>query len=511
MISREDTWHGRYGVTPGYGISLQDGFEDTFTASATAALEMGSFPYAKGVIDNWLSFYVRDNGMTTYRAEELAQAGRMLTIFAMYVEMTGDDALLLKHWKKAKALATWLKYRWELSLTQFPSTDPRHGIPPGGDEGDGFIAIFAGFPGSHDGNANQLSHKYSCAGGIYRGFRDIGLMWTQLGARAKRPDIVAHGKDLLTIAPKLRAAIEASIAKTTKKVIVHGKPFTCIPNGADPKKVLSPPTDPNAVCTDGGGRSYPELFYSGVLTKEQANDIYETLTTSNGSYVTRPITLGCAGYNNKQVTFWSYGLAYGLLQHDMVERFLLHYFAMSAHTYTRGSQTTPEAVHPDRDVASTDYVAAGVVTASTYLKWMLVYEEPDNRTVWLGKAIPRDWLHYETAQPIVVKNATTRYGRVSYTLTPKSSSGGAGMSVHASVTLPSTYAAGASSAPAGGLKLRIRVPLPFAGKLKSVTVGGVPWPHIDPKEETIVFTPQSLTQATMSGLANIVATFGVAS
>ena len=26
------------------------------------------------------------------------------------------------------------------------------------------------------------------------------------------------------------------------------------------------------------------------------------------------------------------GIPYGLLQHDMVERFLLHYFAMSAHT-----------------------------------------------------------------------------------------------------------------------------------------------------------------------------------
>ena len=37
MISREDTWHPRYGVTPGYGISLQDGFEDTFTSTATAA------------------------------------------------------------------------------------------------------------------------------------------------------------------------------------------------------------------------------------------------------------------------------------------------------------------------------------------------------------------------------------------------------------------------------------------------------------------------------------------
>eukprot|EP00966_Prymnesium_polylepis_P056116 1298149-Prymnesium_polylepis.1 len=38
MISRDDTWHPRYGVIPGYGITLQDGFEDTFTATATGAL-----------------------------------------------------------------------------------------------------------------------------------------------------------------------------------------------------------------------------------------------------------------------------------------------------------------------------------------------------------------------------------------------------------------------------------------------------------------------------------------
>ena len=54
MISRDDTWHGRYGVLPGYGISLQDGFEDTFTASATAALEYGSFPY--GATSSLLAF-----------------------------------------------------------------------------------------------------------------------------------------------------------------------------------------------------------------------------------------------------------------------------------------------------------------------------------------------------------------------------------------------------------------------------------------------------------------------
>ena len=72
-------------------------------------------------------------------------------------------------------------------------------------QGDGFIGIFAGHPGSHDGYANQLSHMYSNAGGIYRGFRDIGEMWSSVGAKHSRPDVAAHGKELLAIAPKLRA------------------------------------------------------------------------------------------------------------------------------------------------------------------------------------------------------------------------------------------------------------------------------------------------------------------
>ena len=36
--------------------------------------------------------------------------------------------------------------------------------------------------------------------------------------------------------------------------------------------------------------------------------------------VTRPTTLACAGYNNKCSTYTAYGMAYGLLAHDMVRR-----------------------------------------------------------------------------------------------------------------------------------------------------------------------------------------------
>ena len=69
---------------------------------------------------------------------------------------------------------------------------------------------------------------------------------------------------------------------------------------------------------------------------------------------------------------------------------LLHYFALSAHGYTRGTHTAPENV-TDRDQPTVAYSAAGQVAAPTYLKWMLCFE-PDARTLWLAKATPRDWL-----------------------------------------------------------------------------------------------------------------------
>lgn len=47
--------------------------------------------------------------------------------------MTGDGALLLTHFPKAKALGEWLLNRHQLSLA-YPLDDPRHGIPAGNDE-----------------------------------------------------------------------------------------------------------------------------------------------------------------------------------------------------------------------------------------------------------------------------------------------------------------------------------------------------------------------------------------
>eukprot|EP01049_Picozoa_sp_SAG25_P010596 SAG25_NODE_1175_length_3692_cov_3.215419_2_plen_448_part_00 len=119
MITWHDSWGPRYGVLPGYGIAMQNGFQDTHTGTAMGALESGAMPYAKGLIDHQWMNYVRDDGLIRYRAEELAQQARMLTILALYYSYSCgeevhpggaracDAALLLKHFAKAQAMAEW--------------------------------------------------------------------------------------------------------------------------------------------------------------------------------------------------------------------------------------------------------------------------------------------------------------------------------------------------------------------------------------------------------------------
>ena len=150
---------------------------------------------------------------------------------------------------------------------------------------------------------------------------------------------------------------------------------------------------------------------------------------------------------------------------------------------------------------------SGEVITPTYLKWMLCFEEPETRTLWLAKATPRDWLAAGEA-PLMASNLTTRYGRISFTMSTAAAvvaGTGAGYAVHASVTLPSSFA---TSPPSGGIRLRIRAPMEHAGKLSKVTIGGVAWTAFSAAEETIDIAASKITAKLIaSGLPEIVATF----
>lgn len=208
-----------------------------------------------------------------------------------------------------------------------------------------------------------LPHFYSAAAEMYRGFTELGAVWARLAkTNSARVDVAQHAEQLLSAAPGLYTALHRSLNMTT---VATGNP-------AAPRCLSTVSDGLTNVCDQSTSfRSYSEMAYSGALTAQQVDDIYTDLALGNKTAPTaaccRPMTLGCPGYNNKQTTYTAYGMAYGLLNADMVERFLLHFFGMSAHTYTRGTWTVPEAAHPDRDVGSTDYVAAGMMTVPAYL------------------------------------------------------------------------------------------------------------------------------------------------
>jgi hypothetical protein len=174
---------------------------------------------------------------------------------------------------------------------------------------------------------------------------------------------------------------------------------------------------------------------------------------------------------------WAYtvhGWGHGLLLLDRVEDFLIMFYALAAHVYTRGTWTAAEISTLDRSSASSGYCVPSQTLVPLYLKWMLVWEDPVERVLWLGKALPRDWLEHSLSSnqwdgdekgevsgqkgEVVVNRATTRYGRLSFTLLRESVT-----TLHANITLlPPPFAATSTllpSFPPGGLKLRVRVPM----------------------------------------------------
>ena len=90
---------------------MQNGFQDTHTATASAALEVGAMRYAAGLIDHQWANFVRYDGMINYRAEEVAQSGRMLTLLALYHSYSADTPLLLRHFEKARARVGGVAHR----------------------------------------------------------------------------------------------------------------------------------------------------------------------------------------------------------------------------------------------------------------------------------------------------------------------------------------------------------------------------------------------------------------
>lgn len=129
------------------------------------------------------------------------------------------------------------------------------------------------------------------------------------------------------------------------------------------------------------------------------------------------------------------GHAYGLLQHGFVREFLLCAYALSAHQYTRGSWTAPETRLVDPATDSIGYAVPAQLVIPMLLRWMLVFEDPDE-TLHLAKGVPRAWL--ADGERIVVRGAPTRWGAVDVDIRSSLATGTVRVEIHRPAAAPVT-------------------------------------------------------------------------
>jgi hypothetical protein len=458
----------RVGNYPKYGAfdkdyagSEHDGFPDTFTVDTATMLEWGMIDLAGRFIDNYFGKFVRDDGSILYRGPETGQYGRMLTVVAEYVNYGGDPALLLKHKSRIDGL-TNLLLGLRQKAKQLPKTDPACGMIAGWSEADACL----------DPDPPRYMQPYfSNSTEAARGFRDLGRVWLKVGEQINSPKLIAWGNRLVRESEELQADIQTAISKSLLKIDDE----TILPSIAgvkEPFHVVVPrdPTDPQY----RSYRAYMEMMYSGILTKDEVMKVADYRKNHHDTLLGVPTAYG---YKTGILAgFLSYGHGYGLIQHDMTREALLLLYSVMAHQFTRGTWTAPETRPVFVDDPAAPYCTPAQLVVALLTRWMLIFEDPMSDTMWIGKAMPRDWL--EDGKTISAESVPTRWGRVGFSIGSNLKEG----KIAVEVNLPSNHFKGVT-------KIRLRTP--GNQPLKSVRLNGKPWTDFSPRDETITIPPQS--------------------
>lgn len=460
MTRTQDFPH--YGVLDrNYAGSEHDGFPDAFTVGTEAMLAWGLVDRAGRYIDNYFGEYVRDNGSLLYRGPETGQYGRMLTVLAQYVDAGGDGSLLLKHRKRIDA-ATNLLLDMRKEAKTLPATDPAYGMIAGWSEADAALdADPARYVRPYISNSTEAA----------RGFADLGRVWVKLARKGGDKILEAWGGRLGRVADSLQKEIQISISRS----LLHQDGETILPAIAgvsEPFHIVVPRdgSDPQF----RSYRAYMEMLHSGNLTSEEVRWVQDYRARHHDRILGLPTAYGYA--TGELACFLSYGIGYGLIQHDFVPEALLLLWSDMAHGHTRGGWTAPETRNIKPGIAATPYATPAQLVVPLMTRWMLVFEDPQHDELWLAKATPREWL--EDGKRISVKSAPTRFGRVGFEIRSFINEG----RIETEIDIPKGFAA----------TIQLRLRLPEGRILESVLVNGHLCRRVDAGRQLITLTPDIL-------------------
>src|SRR5580704_648317 len=460
LMTRPGGVYPKYGaVDRDYAGSEYDGFQDIFTSAIYTNMEWGRLETARLFIDNYFTEYVDSRGMVDMRGPETAQFGMTLSLLARYFNYTRDSALILKHRTKIEATAKLLGDMHDESL-KLPPENPGYGLIRGWSESDSCLG---------ENPSLYWQPYYANSAFAARGFKDIARAWTALAHTNSLPTMekLAQGwlKRSQTLQQRTVESIEKNLQSDKTPPYIGLFPATALTfRESLEKERPSPQQWPH--------RPYAELLQADVLPPRLANQVIDCMRAYGATTLGVVANVWRFQDDGREILgFISYGYAQMLLRLDRIEEFLLFLYSHRYHAHTRGSWTAGEVTGITGD--SGTYCVPAQQTIPLLTRWMLVLEDSDADRLYLGKALPREWV--TSGKEIRIEHAPTRWGQVSFSLMAKPES---------KVVVGNAELSGAATPSKVHFKLRLPTQMP----LQTVAVNGEPAAVGGVHKDTVIIT-----------------------
>ncbi|KAK2728145.1 secreted protein [Colletotrichum kahawae] len=453
------------GVYPKYGAydrpyvgSEIDGFQDTFTNSLYANLLWGRFDQARAVLENYLRDFVSDTGDVDIRGGEIPQYGKSLSLLTLYVDYTGDTALLETYRDKILAWVNILTVRHDDSLALDPS-DPFYGLIHGWSESDSVIV--------HPTYYN-LPYFNNQAYAV-RGLRDLSRleMFSEYAADwTNRAEVMLN---------QTVTSLKSSTWQHTNPPYVPPLPNQNL-TAIDSLAVEWPSMNRWA------HRALAELLQAAVLPLELVNTVIDSMKANHFTSVGLLANVLVRKPESRDILgFIGSGYAMGLLLADRTDEFVLFLYAHRYYVHNRGNWIAGEVMYTNG--AGGLYWQPAAFDRPVIMRAALVLEHPDDDVLYLARGLPHAWV--ATGDTISIHGAPTRWGRVDFSTFIDT----------AALTITAEVAFLGGSVPS---EARVKLRVPAGENLGNVTVNGAPAMEVV-GEEIVVWMGADVKNVTILG------------
>jgi hypothetical protein len=362
---------------------------------------------------HYLERYVLPDGNFTYNTQDQVEAPVNVGVFlrnsARAYDYMGDIDALRHRIPVLQRMLEYVMARRAFTKSEFPQTDPRHGLIWGSPEADN------GDP--DDDTPTSHLYYYQNAAWIWRGLKEHGRCLQRAGKEHSDDKLVQEGVRLTEEAKQLRVDVERSLRTTLdarngdlKKAGIT--PFAAFDTTRKPEQLTSYENHRYMMDWWTADWGDEELDLGHFRHRRVAGqEIVGMNSAADGIYATDSGT---------QVTsnFMEHGTLAGRIRLADYRPFLLTLYGNLCFAMDSGNRYAPEdAIIPGGSAGEgAGWTWSAVVNSALQptlaLRWLLCYEESDNDRVHLQKAAPKHW--FGNGQKISASNCPTRFGQISW-------------------------------------------------------------------------------------------------